>query len=574
MNSETFISFINDNSKLYQLPYEELKSLVMRYPWCQHLRVLLLKKSKQDGHADYERNLHLAAMHSVNRTHLYRQLQQADMLEESEDAFLLQDEFLELKNLTEVERTAEPELIELKVDSNNLEDILLAELDTENAPIPTEQTTVESKSSPLELDEDEEDILLGSILTAAASAELTAKINEPTPDISVENLQTVEGDLDNLDIEAITDDIELTEENTTDLLGNGSEVIDLDDLINDIEIATDIEKTPVVYESEDEAAPAETIITGAGNDSSIEHHLPSQDEEVELVEVDELEDLTEEVKGGRPEEQFTIIEEELDVDKNASLDEIFEDSNLDSSEQADARGDNGDQIIENNNLAQDLDKEESIGEIPETSLVEITSTSEAANIEENLDAEVEELLNEFSLAEETTNTEVEPAEVGVFGDSIDDLLTPTTHQAANNLLDDLEADFTSANKEIPLEITNQLTKDNDLVEPELPIVDVSAIVPDSELVITDQAKNDSPKAKVKKKKKKKKKKKDSEAKRVARESLEEDEEIGSELLAEILIMQGNYEKAIAMYERLSLANPEKSAYFAAKIAELDDDEEE
>jgi hypothetical protein len=48
-----------------------------------------------------------------------------------------------------------------------------------------------------------------------------------------------------------------------------------------------------------------------------------------------------------------------------------------------------------------------------------------------------------------------------------------------------------------------------------------------------------------------------------------DNEIVSESLAEILIKQGKYLKAIEMYKKLSLRNSEKSAYFAKKIKEVE-----
>ncbi len=42
----------------------------------------------------------------------------------------------------------------------------------------------------------------------------------------------------------------------------------------------------------------------------------------------------------------------------------------------------------------------------------------------------------------------------------------------------------------------------------------------------------------------------------------------TEAMAEVLIKQGKREKAIEMFEKLSLMNPSKSAYFAAKIESL------
>jgi tetratricopeptide (TPR) repeat protein len=48
----------------------------------------------------------------------------------------------------------------------------------------------------------------------------------------------------------------------------------------------------------------------------------------------------------------------------------------------------------------------------------------------------------------------------------------------------------------------------------------------------------------------------------------EEKEIVTETMAEVWAKQGNHEKAIEIYNKLSLLNPAKSAYFAAKIDQL------
>lgn len=51
-------------------------------------------------------------------------------------------------------------------------------------------------------------------------------------------------------------------------------------------------------------------------------------------------------------------------------------------------------------------------------------------------------------------------------------------------------------------------------------------------------------------------------------SIKNEDDLVSESLAEIMIKQGKFDKAIEMYRKLSLRNPQKNAYFADKIEKL------
>lgn len=60
---------------------------------------------------------------------------------------------------------------------------------------------------------------------------------------------------------------------------------------------------------------------------------------------------------------------------------------------------------------------------------------------------------------------------------------------------------------------------------------------------------------------------DGQVARTAASSIEE-KEVVTEAMAEVWLKQGNREKAHSIYSKLSLQNPDKSAYFAAKIDQL------
>ena len=157
MNARNFSEYIDNPSQLYQISYQELKSLVLQYPYCQNLRYLLLQKSKMEGHNDLQRNLEMASTYSPDRTFLYNLLKDLEPKLETEDSYLMAEEVLELKDLGKLE--------------NDLE---LIEVEQEETEQLTELTII--KNEPIEVippnqedySEEEDDDFLENLLTDEA----------------------------------------------------------------------------------------------------------------------------------------------------------------------------------------------------------------------------------------------------------------------------------------------------------------------------------------------------------------------------------------------------------------------
>ena len=98
MNAENFREYLKDPSLLYQVPYEELKSLALEYPYSAHLRWLLLQKSRMEHRPDARIALEKAAVYSIDRRALYHFVQ--TQYEKTETPFFVfNEDFLELKDL-------------------------------------------------------------------------------------------------------------------------------------------------------------------------------------------------------------------------------------------------------------------------------------------------------------------------------------------------------------------------------------------------------------------------------------------------------------------------------------------
>lgn len=114
MNAESFITYLAQPAKLYQLPYQEIKNLVEEYPYSANLRRLLLLKSKIEQDPKFEQYLHDLASSTLDRRHLY-----AFVTKEIPQLLQLETEPLERLELQDLLLMEEKEKIPVTVEEEN-----------------------------------------------------------------------------------------------------------------------------------------------------------------------------------------------------------------------------------------------------------------------------------------------------------------------------------------------------------------------------------------------------------------------------------------------------------------------
>lgn len=155
MNAESLISILKNPSKLHQLPYEALKTLHLQYPYSSNLVYLLLIKSKLEDHPDYEKNLATAALHSIDRTYLYRlieielseptetlELKEIHELEQKEKVLINQEEIREELNLSQTAITPSHSDTETIPFSSEEEDLVFDFEEEDNALAEKKPSTI------------------------------------------------------------------------------------------------------------------------------------------------------------------------------------------------------------------------------------------------------------------------------------------------------------------------------------------------------------------------------------------------------------------------------------------------
>ncbi len=107
MNAANFHEYLKNPSMLHQVNYHELKSLALQYPYAANLRYLMLVKSLMDNKREYDRNLVLASLSSLDRKKLHQLVKQYSVIASQSEHYEIAEEFLELKDLSALEEVLE-----------------------------------------------------------------------------------------------------------------------------------------------------------------------------------------------------------------------------------------------------------------------------------------------------------------------------------------------------------------------------------------------------------------------------------------------------------------------------------
>lgn len=572
MSQEQLTAYLQDESYLFSLSYEELKTLVMQYPYATNLRVLLLKKSYIEQNKDYERNLQTLATYTTNRKFLYKLVQQLRAIEAPSENVVLGEESLELAALSRVEKMI------------------------------LNRSFVES------FDENEADTEGGAFLSIDRPNFFAGEpIEDNAPTSSEESAENIPHNVPNLVFEPFDDSIENSADSEPKI-----EILNFQSLIEEVDneaFTTEEQNDAAVENVMSNVAKKDIDTLPDFDNTAFEVVVPSEQKEAEKeAEKIDLSEIFADIEDDDAEDPFyaALLNATADIDPAETI-ETAEETPINV---IDIHKENENIVVEKaqNNIsdfmfafdtAEEIDKDlESKAGIGAEGVFEPIFEPQKAEIIAAFFEEIEE--------EETETVENTAVEEDDEKDDLPELTAkvPLTLEINNltkaKIVENIPSEtntprvkFTdwlrqfknvsdmpdvAITEEKPIEI-----KDNPspIIEEEMRILqhdrvaeifEMSEAVPNNIMGMT-QAAPAKKKAEYSGKdfedvEKKKKKKKKREMHALAAKSIETDAELASETLADLLAWQGKIGEATEMYARLILKFPEKSAYFATKINNL------
>lgn len=534
MNNEQLIAYLKDESYLYSLSYEELKTLVVEYPYATNIRVLLLKKAFLEQNKDYDRHLQMAAAYSTNRKHLYQLIQKLKTIQKIPESIILGEDYLELTELSNIEKILQDrhvtEVFTDKTQNGSTQAAVqwggLEFEDSETSAAPPTVSDNEKKN-PI-IDEDTEggeffDLTI-PILSASLEGLNTIHQTEAQVNIAIESILAEFGSLA-LDFSNIP-------ERQTDTGSEQTEGLILNSEI-DTKEKKSIEEVEILLA--DNSIDIELFENAETSELSLNSHIPEQN-------------------------SGSILD--FDTFERRSLEETQdEDTIIDSILMQTSTG-----IAATHSFAQQEQHTDLVNEpfdiqseinMKKTDIeIEIVNNSKAVVVEKTPNHSTEshtvsftEWLKQFKVAV-PKSTEEAPHSFQNKDRNIEIPLKTVEVQENKHVLDEnVVALLFETPSDLPDNLFGLNTLNNSSLE-DAPAAEDIENNPNSGFELS------------------KKKKKKKQMHELAARSIEESDDLISETLADILAWQGNNNKAIDMYEKLRLQFPEKSDYFAAKIEKL------
>ncbi len=619
MNNEQLTAYLQDESYLYTLTYEELKTLVLQYPYAANLRILLMKKSFIEQNKDYDRNLQMAATYSVSRRHLFLLTQKLKQLQTQPQNVILGEDYLELTDLQSVEIMLNTKILTDTKDKTDTPKALAADWVLNFDEI---------KESELNQDDESEDL---DALINAYHLEKNGKID----------FRTIEHEAD---IDALVDDIvaEIAENKTTDTTDdstilleknngfdkNQAEIDALDFDFSDPSDSSEVENIEEVFndfKNVEENAVLETEIHDLSDifTSSNVEEIDLTEESLEIVDNQDSTTALQTSFEPKNTEGFDLRQ----LQKGAEVDEdmkkiVHIDLEITNEHKAAIKDD-----LTEKDLAPKLGFADWLGQFKKTKpLVEFEKPEIELKTEPITEQKSEPISEKVIDQQFTLTTEPESVEV-IAVETLPELTHEPTLELSTQLIDiqqkteDIitveevsQPDFLTLESHVPTSIQNETEEmrvlsqsrmaelfeaaepmpdnlfglaesasqsDEDIARLAKKMLEAASTNDDSDIDVPpteggqfsslpnaqsdDFSKPKSLEASFSLRKPKKKKRKMHD---LAKNSLVKSDDMISETLADMLAAQGSNEKAIEMYERLGLIFPEKSDYFAAKIEKL------